>query len=73
MPQDRVSDLLAVYFSQPYVEYGDAVLEIRNTGGLTLEEIRLINNEVLHVDAATIIRHTSVSEEISCSLLEIGE
>lgn len=62
MPQNRVSGLLAAYFTQPYVEYGDVVLEIRNNGGLTSKEARLIENEVLYVDATTIIRHTGVSE-----------
>ena len=63
MPQDRVNGLLAAYFTQPYVEYGDVVLEIKDNGGLTPEEVSVIENEVLHVDAATIIRHTGVSEE----------
>ena len=63
MPQNRVSGLLAAYFTQPYVEYGDVAVEIRNNGGLTSEEVRFIENQVLHIDAATIIRHTGVSDE----------
>jgi len=63
MPQDRVSDLLAAYFTQPYVEYGDVVLEIRNNGGLTSEEVRVIRNKVLNVDANAMIRHTASREE----------
>ncbi len=66
MPQDRVSGLLAAYFSQPYVEYGEVALEIRDKGGLTPEEVRLITNQVLYVDAQTLIRHTGTSQEQSC-------
>ncbi len=63
MPQDRVSGLLAAYFTQPYADYGEVALEIRDEGGLTQDEIRLITNQVLHIDAKTIIRHTGVSEK----------
>jgi hypothetical protein len=57
MPQNRVSGLLAAYFTQPYVEYGEVVLEIRENGGLTPEEVQIIEKLVLHVDANAIIRH----------------
>jgi len=57
MPNNRVSRLLAAYFDQPYDEYAKVVLEIQNKGGLTSEEVQLIESKVLHVDAATIIRH----------------
>jgi hypothetical protein len=63
MQRDRVSGLLTAYFTQPYVEYGDVVLEIRNNGGLTSEEVRVIRNNVLHVDANAMIRHTGSREE----------
>jgi hypothetical protein len=63
MPQDRVSGLLAAYFTQPYVEYGEVALEIRSNGGLTLEEVQLIKNRVLYIDAKTMIRHTGSPEE----------
>jgi hypothetical protein len=63
MPQDRVSSLLAAYFTQPYVEYGEVALEIRNAGGLTSEEVHFMNSRVLNVDAATIIRHAGTSEQ----------
>jgi len=63
MPQDRVSTLLAAYFTQPYVEYGEVVLEIRSDGGLTSEEVQLIKNRVLYIDAKTMIRHTGTSEK----------
>ena len=67
MPQDRVSGLLAAYFTQPYVEYGEVALEIRDKGGLTPEEVRLIKNQVLYVDALTLIRHTGTSQETTCA------
>ncbi len=57
MPQSRVSSLLAAYFTQPYVEYGEVVLDIRDNGGLTSEEVQIIEKEVLNIDANTIIRH----------------
>ena len=63
MPEDRVSGLLAAYFTQPYVDYGEVVQEIRTNGGLTTEEIQLIKNKVLYVDAKALIRHTGSSEE----------
>lgn len=63
MPQDRVSGLLAAYFTQPYVEYGEVVLEIRDNGGLTPDEVRLIMGQVLYVDAQTLIRHTGTPQE----------
>jgi tRNA U34 5-carboxymethylaminomethyl modifying GTPase MnmE/TrmE len=62
MPHDdRVSSLLAAYFTQPYVEYGEVVLEIRGHGGLTAEEVRVIKNRVLSIDAKTMIRHAGTS------------
>jgi|GEM_PF-3447871 len=67
MANDRVSDLLAAYFNQPYVEYGDVVLDIRTNGGLTAEEARLIENRVLCVDAHTIIRQAGISKNIAGS------
>ena len=60
---DRVSGLLAAYFTQPYVEYGEVALEIRNNGGLTSDEIRAIETRVLSIDAMAMIRHTSASDE----------
>lgn len=63
MPQDRVSGLLAAYFTQPYEEYGEVVLEIRSNGGLTSEEVQFIKNKVLSIDAKTMIRHTGSPEE----------
>ncbi len=62
MPQNRVSGLLAAYFTQPYVEYGEVVLNIRDNGGLTSEEVQIIEKEVLYVDANTIIRHAGTVE-----------
>ena len=63
MPHDRIGGLLAAYFTQPYVEYGEVALEIRNNGGLTTEEIRAIENKVLSIDAKAMIRHTSATDE----------
>jgi hypothetical protein len=62
MPQDRVNGLLAAYFNQPYPEYGEVVLEIRYSGGLDSDEVRLIRNRVLLVDANAIIRHSGTTE-----------
>ena len=62
MSQDRVSGLLAAYFTQPYEDYGEVVLTIRSDGGLTSEEVSLIKRRVLHIDANTIIRHAGTSE-----------
>jgi len=63
MSQDRVTDLLAAYFSQPYVDYGDVVIEIKNSGGLTSEEVQKIRSRVLAVDANAMIRHTGSTED----------
>jgi hypothetical protein len=63
MALDRVNGLLVAYFTQPYVEYGDVVLEIRNSGGLTAEEVKDIRNKVSFVDASAMIRHTGSTEE----------
>lgn len=62
MPQNRVSGLLAAYFTKPYVEYGEVVLEIRDNGGLTAEEVQIIETQVLNIDASTIIRHAGTFE-----------
>ncbi len=37
MPQDRVSGLLAAYFTQPYAEYGEVALEESDKGGLSFQ------------------------------------
>jgi hypothetical protein len=63
MSQDRVTDLLAAYFSQPYVDYGDVVIEIKNSGGLTSEEVQKIRSRVLAIDANAMIRHTGSAED----------
>lgn len=57
MPSDRVGKLVDAYFNQPFEEYGELVLEIMETGGLTQDEIGIIKSRVLCVDAETIIRH----------------
>ena len=62
MSQDRISGLLATYFTQPYVDYGEAVLEIRSNGGLTAEEVQHIKNQLLRIDANTIIRHAGTAK-----------
>ena len=62
MPENRVSGLLAAYFTQPYVEYGEVVLEIRDNGGLTSEEVQIIEKQVLGIDAKTIIRQAGTIE-----------
>ena len=62
MPSDRVSAVLAAYFKQPYEDYGELALEIKENGGLTREEIGLIRTKVLQVDASTIIRHFGCQE-----------
>ena len=63
MSQDRVTDLLAAYFSQPYVDYGDVAIEIKNSGGLSSEEVRKIRSSVLAIDANALIRHTGSAED----------
>ena len=67
MPLDRVSTLLAAYFTRPYVEYGEVALEIRDNDGLTPNKIRLITNQILYVNAKTLIRHTNTSQETNCA------
>jgi hypothetical protein len=61
MPQDRVDKLLHIYFKRPYVEYGDVILEIKETGGLTKEEVKAIESQVLQVDAKTMIRQSGTT------------
>jgi hypothetical protein len=63
MAEDRVNNLLAAYFTQPYVEYGDVALDIRDSGGLTTEEVRAIKSQVSLVDANAMIRQTGSAEE----------
>lgn len=67
MPLDRVSTVLTAYFKQPYEEYGELALEIKESGGLTREEVSLIESKVLHVDAIAIVRHSGCDERISPS------
>lgn len=62
MPKNRVIGLLAAYFNQPYPEYREIVLEIRDSGGLNAEELRLIRSQVLSVDANAIIRQSGTTE-----------
>lgn len=62
MLNDRLIGLLAAYYNQPYPEYREVVLEIRDSGGLDPEERRLLVSRVLLVDADAIIRHTGTSE-----------
>lgn len=62
MLEDRVSELLTAYFDQPYPDYGEVVLEIRNSGGLNTEEVQLIQTRVLLVDANAILRHSGTTE-----------
>ena len=61
MPEDRVSELLTAYFYHPYPDYGDVVLEIRNNGGLSAEEVQLVQTRVLLVDANAILRHSGTT------------
>jgi len=58
MADDRVAAVLDAYFRQPYEEYGELALEIRASGGLTPDEMRLIESTTLIVDAKTIMRHS---------------
>ena len=61
MAQDRVGKLLDVYFNRPYEEYGEVILEIKENGGLTAEEVKAIESQVLHVDARTMIRQSGTT------------
>lgn len=63
MPHDRVDTFLDAYFRQPYEEYGQLALEIRQSGGLTPEEASLIESKVLCVHAKTIIRHSRPQDQ----------
>ena len=63
MPQDRVDKLLHFYFKRPYVEYREIILEINENGGLTADEVRTIESQVLHVDAKTMIRQSGTTCE----------
>lgn len=64
MSQDRISGLLTAYFNLPYDEYGDIAQEIKDSGGLTTDEVRDIQSKVLRVDANALMRHTgSLSEQ----------
>ncbi|HST23033.1 MAG TPA: hypothetical protein VLR90_18050 [Blastocatellia bacterium] len=64
MPQDRVDKLLHFYFKRPYVEYGEVILEIKENGGLTADEVRTIESQVLHIDAKTMIRQSGFCEGV---------
>lgn len=61
MVQDRVDKLLHLYFKRPYVEYGEVILKIKENGGLTAEEVRAIESQVLHIDAKTMIRQSGTA------------
>jgi hypothetical protein len=63
MSQDRVTGLLAAYFTRSYVEYGDVAIEIKNSGGLTSDEVQRIRSSVLTIDANAMIRHTGSGED----------
>ena len=63
MPEDRVDKLLHFYFKRPYIEYGEVILEIKENGGLTADEVRTIESQVLHVDAKTMIRQSGTTHK----------
>ena len=63
MPQDRVDKLMHLYFKRPYVEYGEVILAIKENGGLTAEEVRVIENQILSVDAKTMIRQAGAKDQ----------
>jgi len=65
MADDRISDLLTAYFTLPYDQYGDIAQEIKDSGGLTSDEVRTIQAKVLRVDANALIRHTGSLHEQS--------
>ena len=62
MSEDRLVGLLAAYFNQPYPEYREVILEIRNRGGLDSDECQFLLSNVSLVDANAIIRHSGTTE-----------
>jgi hypothetical protein len=63
MPYDRVDKLLHSFFNSPYEDYGEVVLEIKENGGLSAEEIKAIESQALSVDASTMLRQSGTTKK----------
>lgn len=63
MPLNRIEQLLNAYFNEPMKEYLRLLSEIKDSGGLTSEEVHKIESQVLYVDASTIVRQVRVPGE----------
>ncbi len=57
----RIDKLLNAYFNQPLKEYAQVVAEIKNSGGLTSEEIGALQTKLLYVDAHMIVRQAGAT------------
>ena len=62
MPDERVQTLLQAYFNQPYEKYGELVLKINESGGLTSDEVKAIESQVLGIDASAMFRHSGTTD-----------
>jgi hypothetical protein len=63
MALERVAKLIKAYYHFPLKEYAEIVSQIRNSGGLTNEEVKAIKTEILEVDSRTVVRQTGAFEK----------
>jgi len=59
---ERVSKLIDAYFKQPREKYAELVTEIREKGGLTSTEVRVLKDKLLYVHSDTIVRQAGLQE-----------
>ncbi|HEY6331918.1 MAG TPA: hypothetical protein VI756_21500 [Blastocatellia bacterium] len=59
---ERVGKLIDAYFKQPREKYAELVTEIREKGGLTSNEVRVLKDKLLYVHSDTIVRQAGLQE-----------
>jgi hypothetical protein len=55
----KVERVLDAFYNQPYPQYGDMILRVRESGGLSEEDQAAIEDRASGIDARTILRHAS--------------
>ena len=63
MGLERVDKLITAYYHFPLREYAEIVTQIRNSGGLTVEEVKAIHTALLAVDSRTVVRQAGHPEK----------
>jgi hypothetical protein len=60
--EDRVSSIIQAYFALPRAEYAEMITEVREKGGLTPAEVRMLKDRLLFIHSETIIRQAGLSD-----------